>query len=227
MNAAGRQEILKKVFLSIWGMVTMILLFSVILLVNEMMKRGQSPLSAVQLQDIQTAAGGTLEQDRNLPSEMKEVVLYFASPEGRTLAPEIRSLPITNSTVQNCRNALEMLIQGPQDLLLPVLPQNTRINAVYLLEDGELVIDFSRELQMDQARFRSASAEGLFVFAVVSTLTHRSLQAPADPPVNRVRFLLEGSRPQETFPAHLDLGEPLKPDPAWIEPAQGRTANDR
>jgi spore germination protein GerM len=226
MNGVDRQDIFKKMLLSIWGMVTMVLLFSVILMANEMLRRGHNPLGAIQTQQAGARATDGQDGDRTAPLEMQEVVLYFASQDGRMLAPEIRSIPRTNSTVQNCRNALEVLIQGPHDILLPVLPPATRINALYLLDDGELVIDFSRELQTDPSRFRSAGTEALFAFAVASSLTQRNLQAPGEP-VNRVRFLLEGTRPQETFPAHVDLGQAIKPDPAWLEPTQGRAAYGR
>jgi spore germination protein GerM len=224
MSWVDRQDILKKVMFSLWGMLTMVLLFCVILLVNEMMQRGQDPLAAVRPESVQAPAASQ-PGDEDAPVEMQDVVLYFASQDGHSLAPEIRSLEKSNSTVENCRNALELLIQGPRDILLPVLPPNTGINAMYLLDDGELVVDFSRELQMEQSRFRSANSEALFVFAVVSSLTQKSLQVAGQPAVTRVRFLLEGTRPQETFPAHFDLSEALRPDPAWLEPVQDRVAH--
>jgi hypothetical protein len=205
-------------------MFTMILLFCVILLVREMMEQGQDPLAALRPEEIQLRASAAAPEEE--PSlGMRDIILYFSSQDGQLLAPEIRSMDFTNSTLENCRRALKLLIEGPREILTPVMPPATQINAMYLLEDGELVVDFSRELQGEPSRFRSASTESLLVFSVVNTLTQSALQAPGGAQVTRVRFLIESIRPQETFPAHLDLSQPLQADPNWVEPIQERTAN--
>jgi len=111
------------------------------------------------------------------------------------------------------------LIQGPRDILTPILPAATKIRALYLLDSGELVIDFSRELQSEHARFKSASLESLMIYGVVNTLMQSVLQSKTDPPIRQVRFLVEGSPPQEVFPSHIDLSEPVKADPRWSAPA--------
>ncbi|MBI2434129.1 MAG: GerMN domain-containing protein [Candidatus Hydrogenedentes bacterium] len=212
---------MKKAGLAVWGMFTMVLLFCVILLVREMTAQGQDPLASLRAE--MPPAGQPAGRAPEKSTGVREVILYFASQDGRVLAPEIRSIEYTDSTLENCRHALEQLIEGPRDILTPVLPPNTQINAMYLLDDGELVVDFSRELQTEQGRFRSTGTEALLAYAVANTLTQKGLQGGGEAAPTRVRILLEGSRPQETFPAHLDLSGPLWPDPNWIERVEEST----
>jgi len=228
MRAADRSDIVKKLLLSAWGMFTLVLFFLVVLLVNEMLKGGQDPMAALRAHEeakAQAPPGGVPAPSESLGT--REVNLFFAAPDSRRLVAEQHSIAITESTINNCHAVLELLIQGPRGALAPILPPQTKVNALYLLDDGELVVDFSRELQMDHMAFRSAAAEALLAFGVVNTLTQPALQAEGQPPVRRVRFLLEGSRPQETFPAHIDLSQPLGPNSEMLAPAGERTADAR
>jgi hypothetical protein len=144
------------------------------------------------------------------------VTLYFADTEGKSLAPDLGRIAITDSTVENCRNALDALLKGPRDGLTPILPPPAAIRGVYLLEDGELVVDCSMDLETELKRIRSASLESLLVYGVVNTLTQPAVQGAKDVRVTKVRFLIEGSSPRETFPSHLDMSNPIAPDPGWI-----------
>ena len=66
------------------------------------------------------------------------------------------------------------------------------MRGIYLLEDGELVVDFSGEIVSEHLRFSSAAMECLMIYGVVNTLTQDALRGPEDLPVRRVRFLFEG-----------------------------------
>lgn len=222
MSGAHRQDILKKVFISVWAMITMVLLFTVILLAKEMLAQGKDPLATVRTESLVAQEAG--ESAPKAPAEMQDVVLYYCSQDGQSLAPEIRSIEKGATTADNCRAALNLLIAGPRDILLPVLPPSLKVNAVYLLEDGELVVDLSRELR-EQTRFSSTSSEALSIFSIVTSLSHQGLQVAGQTAVQRVRILMEGSQPQEPYPSHIDLSEPLRPDPAWIESGQDRLAH--
>jgi len=151
-----------------------------------------------------------------VPLGTREIVLYFAGADGASLVPEKRRIDIVPSAVENCRAALRELIAGPSRLHFPVLPGTAKVRALYLLDDGELVIDFSGEIQPDTAALRSATLEALMVYAIVNTVTQPELRGEHAKGARRVRFLVEGSPPRETFPAHLDLSAPIAPDPRWI-----------
>jgi hypothetical protein len=151
-----------------------------------------------------------------------EVLLYFADEDGRLLVPETRRIEYRDSTVENCRQVLEAVIEGSREGLAPVVSEATRVRALYLLDGGELVVDLSRELELGQPK--SASSEALMIYGIVNALTQPALRSPSekDAGVRRVRFLFEGSPPHESFPAHLDLGQPVGPDHRWILPGEDR-----
>lgn len=223
--AVRRQDILRKFMISIWAMVTLVLFFSVILLVREMLETGQDPLAALRVASEQETEAMPAPRRQADILGARELTLYFATSDGRVLAPEIHTIEFSGSTVENCKRALQKLIAGPRDILTPILPATAKIRAMYLLENGELVVDFSRELLSEHARFKSASLEALMVYGVVNTLTQETLRSKNGVPVRQVRFLFEGLPPLENFPAHLDLRQPVGPDQRWIELTQEFSPN--
>ncbi len=216
MNAPWQQRVLRKLGLAVWSMVTLVLLFCVILLVNEMFKAGQDPLAGLRAHPKTQPAPARAKEVQGKAGQ-REVQLFFASPDGRVLTPEKRPIECGGSTVENCRHALEALIAGPKTPLTPVIPGTVGIRGLYLLDNGEAVVDFSREMISEHARFSSASMEALMAQAVAHTLAQPALLGTANAPIQRVRFLFEGSPPYETFPAHVDLTEPVTPNPQWVE----------
>lgn len=203
-NDAERQDIARKFLLSLWGMATLILLFSVIFLAYEM-ATGDS----VAIPFASERFASTTGADAGL-AKSKRVRLYFANPQQLSLVPEYRDIGIGDHTVENCRLVLQELIVGPREALGPVLSPSTRIRGMYLLENGELIVDFSRDLEAGLVA--SATSELLMIQGVTSSLTQVEIKGEDGPPVKRIRFLFEGSPPQNTFPVHLELEEAIAPD---------------
>ena len=216
MSRGHQPDSVRQLFMALWGLGTLILLFVVILLVGNMMKSGQDPFDAIRPIEPKTQTAQTIP--RTVASlGQRAIQLYFADAEGRTLIPEERVIEFSDSTQENCRRALELLIAGPQDATrAAVFPAQVPLRALYLQESGELVLDFPHELISAGARLKSASFEALLVCAAVNTLTQPALQAKGGLPVRQVRFLFEGTAPQEGFPAHLDLSAPIRPEAAWV-----------
>lgn len=215
MSKKFRKNVLWQLTLSAWGMVTLVLLFCVILLANELSKSGENPFGA--LKPEQAAAPAARETRR--PEQTlgpREITLFFADTEGGALTGERDSVDFSDSTALNCRAALDKLIAGPRDMLTPILPPSVHVRGIYLLGDGELVVDFSGEIVSQHLRFTSALMETLLVQGVANTLTQEALRGESDGPVRRVRFLFEGAQPEESYPAHIDLSKPIQPDPVWI-----------
>jgi hypothetical protein len=204
-------------------MLTLTLAFCVILLVYEMMQQGQNPLAI--------SNPPLLPPPQSVPPlvehrEMREIPLYFASTDSRLLVGELRSVPMSPHTVDNCRAILEELVAGPHQPLTPIVPPSTQVHAVYLLENGELVVDFSIDLLSRQQR--GASAEALMIYGIVNTLTQPEVAGPEEGPVHSVRFLVEGAPPEESLPrySHLALSYPIGPSSDWLESRQPAQAND-
>ncbi len=208
MNPDKTANVTRTVLLSLWGVATLVLLFCLAILVYEMVQKGEDPLDVTFLQQPADSAAA--------PDGVRDAViaarLYFADASSNALAAEDRTIPVTEYTAENCKHAIEALAAGPRSDLLPVLPPETKVRAAYLLEDGELVVDFSRDLEL--ALPRSVLAEWLMVRAVVNTVTQNVLVGTDGGRVTKVRFLFEGLA-QSAFPTHVDLSQPVVADIEW------------
>lgn len=206
--------VVKRAIFALWGMATLVLVFCVALLAVELARRGSTPSSSSNGAD---ATATRVETESAAGIAAGDVTLYFASPDGRLLVKEKRRLDLTRHTVDNCRLAAEELIRGSRSGLQPVMPDSTKVRGLYLLQGGVLVVDLSRELELNLPR--SASAEALMAYALVNTLTQPELRGRGanEPAVRRVQFLFEGSL-QDAFPAHVDASEPIAPDAEWVLP---------
>jgi len=216
--ANRRTRLVRRLLLAAWGMVTVTLFFCVVLLVGVLVRdEAAAPAPAKPL----AAASDALPPAMDEHGSTREVTLYFADASGRRLAPETRRLEYSErSTTENCHQALDALIRGPRDVLRPVVPPGAAVRGLYLRQDGELVVDFSINLEADSVRLKSAAFESLMLYGIVNTLSDPALKGSAEPAVARVRILIDGSAPRDTFPAHLDASVPFTADRQWLEPME-------
>jgi sporulation and spore germination protein len=220
MKAAERQEFYRRALLGLWALGTLVLLFVIALLVHDMMERGHNPLALPKTNPPTTADTQSDETEEDSGPRMQEVFLYYGMENGMYLAAETRQIAMGDHTVQNCHTLLDALIAGPRDLLAPVVPPSAKVRAMYMLGEGELVIDFSLEMVLEMKKFRSVTAESLMFQSIVNTLTQSVIQESQDTPVTKVRFLVEGGPAEISFPGgHLGLNKALTPDPNWVDPA--------
>ncbi len=222
MSAGQPQPFARRALLAIWAMATVVLLMVVGLLIYEMARQGQVPFGMGGL--AEGPSGPVSEAMGGAPT--REIRLYFASRDGRLLVAESRRITPSRNTLENCRLALDALLEGPHDVLTSILPTSAKVRALYLLDDGELVVDFSRELALESRR--SASAEALMAYGVANTLAQNALQGAAGEAVGRVRFLVEGAAPEESFPGqgHFDFSRPISPDYDWVMTPAGLSTGD-
>lgn len=223
----SRRALWRRTWMAAWGMATLVLGFAVIMLTVVLIQRTPQPES--QAADTDAAAAQSsdgkpvttpalIERPDALPTV--SVPLYFADPAGRGLVAEAAAVEHGDFTVENCRKALEALAKGPQGALAPVLPPTMRVRGLYLLEDGHLVVDFAIELELDLRRFKSAGFESVMAYAIANTLTQPELQGGKEPAVTKVSLLIEGAPPRDSFPAHLDMSQPILPNPEWVVKTQ-------
>ncbi len=211
MMDARRLELMKTLFFSTWGMLTLILLFTVGFLFVALTQKDRELAALEAVPSGPFPIGSGLQGSRTT----RDVKLFFAQTEKTALAPELRRIGITERTVDNCRKALEALIEGPRERLGVVLPPTAKIRGLYLLDNGELVVDFSRDLEAGQPK--SASAELIMAQAVATSLCQVALRGDDQRAVLSVRFLFEGSPAQDTFPVHIDLSAPVRPDVEMLD----------
>lgn len=216
MSSGFRWTVMQRLLLSVWAMATLVLLFVVALLVREMAASGRDPGAMFQSEEVAESVPAQTPARTAAALGPQEIQLFFAAPDGRSLTAEKRTVPFTESAVDNCKTALAALIAGPNSDASAILPPTVSVKAIFLRPDGELVVNFSRELQSEHTRSSSAPLEGLMVQGVVQTLSQNALQNARDPKVRRVRFLIENGVPTEAFPSHIDLSEPVAPDGQWL-----------
>lgn len=209
MRDEQKKDSFRHIMLSIWALITLVLFMVAALLVRELMAQGKDPFAVQPQAQVPSTADVPGQAER----VARQVTLYFATPDGHRLAPEKRRIELGESTQENCRTIIEALIHGPRDYLTQVLPGTVKLNSIFLMDDGNLVIDFSREIQMELPK--SAAAEALMTYAIANTLTQADVMGTDRLPVRTVQFLVGGSPPTEQFPRHIDLGSPVKPDPRW------------
>lgn len=206
MKETTKRKYVAQGLLAAWAMLTIILLFTVVLLAAEMRRQGIALVPTAPKPEVENSAA-PVPEDRALHA----VALRFGSADGRLLVQEARSLALSDSTVHNCRLALDALIEGSRSGHLSVVPPSTKCNGIFLLDKGELIVDFDASFRKDLPL--SASSEALFAYAIVNTLAQEDLKGKEGAVVS-VRFLFNGRAPAEQF-EHIDLSAPLLPNLSW------------
>jgi len=217
MSEASRNRFFQKTILAAWAFITLVLAVVILLMVNERAEQKRTTTGTASA-GAGTPATPAANSAPVRSSENERVVrLYFATPDGAALAAEDRAIGFHESTIDNCRAALEAVLGGPRESLSPVAPATASIRGVYALDGGRLLVDLSREVA--QGLPRSAAAEALFTQSLAHTLTQTTLQTPDGIRVLSVRVLIEGFPAVNSFASHLDLSDFITPDPEWLQAA--------
>lgn len=118
------------------------------------------------------------------PAETKDVLLYFASADGKNLVEVEREIAKVEGVARATLNAL---LEGPdfQSGLLPSVPVGTRLLDINVKEDGLCIVDFSSDIIANMSG--GADGEKLAVYAITNTLCQF-------PTVDRVEFRVEGQK---------------------------------
>lgn len=147
------------------------------------------------------------------PKQLRDVVLYFGSPDGSFLVAEGRQIEDCLSEEECLRGTVQALVNGPVTDLIPIFPLSTQIRGAAASVDT-VTVDFSRELVSGHPG--GSVSELLTIYGLANTLAENF------PHLRRVRVLVEGA-PIETLKGHVDLREPVKADFNFTHPPEGST----
>ena len=130
-------------------------------------------------------------------ADLKQAIhLYFVAADGRQLVAETRMVMRPIDSVAFGRQIVLSLLEGPRSPARRSLPEETRLRAFYLSEDGTAYVDLDESVA--QHHPGGVTLERLSIYSLVNSLVLNSDDIKA------VRILIQG-REAETLAGHIDL----------------------
>ncbi len=137
--------------------------------------------------------------------------LFFGAPDGQTLVPVRRDVPLADTVVEQGRQILNaQLSEAPQPPNVSVIPAGTRLRAFYVTDRGDAFVDLSSDLVTGHPG--GSLNELLTVYALVNAVTANL------PAARRVQILVDGKE-ADTIAGHVDLRRPLVRDDSLVKEA--------
>jgi len=123
--------------------------------------------------------------------------LYFIDKDSLHLKSVEKKFPAGLNSHDFGLAIIESLSNGP-DLsdLKRTIPKGTKVNSLFILEDGRAFIDFDQNIRT--LRHYSAQSEMLTIYSIVNSLILNIEK------INRVKILIQGKTAQ-TLWGHIDL----------------------
>lgn len=129
------------------------------------------------------------------------VFLYFADPETGYLTGEARQMDRGDDKTAFYSELVRALISGPENDLMPTLPEETSLRALYATAEGTVYVDVSGAVSAHHPG--GVRSEMLSVYSMVNTLVLNTNG------IREVKILVDGNE-AETLAGHVDISRPLK-----------------
>jgi spore germination protein GerM len=142
------------------------------------------------------------------PGRRIKARLFYVADDGARLTNVERDVAYGDGTVAQAREIIEAQIAPVTQPLVSAVPPATKLRAIFITDQGEAFVDFSRELATGHSG--GSTNELLTVYTIVNVLTANL------PAVKSVQLLIEGKQ-VETLAGHVDLRRPLDKNAAWIQ----------
>lgn len=133
--------------------------------------------------------------------------LYFSDRDNSFLIAEERSTSHQDNPVRMGSLIIDELLEGPGKHLIRTIPQQTTLRAFYLMADGMVVVDLSREIKEHHPG--GAKSELMTIYSIVNSLILNI------PEIKAVKLLIEG-REAATLAGHIDLRSPFKANMLYV-----------
>jgi hypothetical protein len=135
--------------------------------------------------------------------DREPVHLYFSDRDNEYLVAEKRGMIRTNDPATDAITIVEALVAGPDTNLMPTLPPQTRLRALFLTADHTAVVDFTGAIREHHPG--GSRTELLTVYSVVNSLVLNL------PEIASVKILIDGKE-AESLAGHIDLRAPFRAD---------------
>jgi Sporulation and spore germination len=127
--------------------------------------------------------------------------LFFGAPDGQSLAPMRRDVPLAETVVEQGRQILAaQLTEIPPAPYVSVIPAGTMLRAFYVTDRGDAFVDLSSEVMRGHPG--GSMNELLTVYTIVNAVTANL------PAARRVQILVDGKE-ADTIAGHVDLRRAL------------------
>jgi hypothetical protein len=133
--------------------------------------------------------------------------LFYVAPDGQSLVPTMREVPLAEGPVAQGREILLAQLQGPPEPYVSAIPAGTTLRGFYVTDRTEAYVDLSREVA--SLHPGGSFTELLTVYTIVNAVTTNL------PAVERVQILVDGKE-AETLAGHVDLRRPLQANLALV-----------
>jgi spore germination protein GerM len=143
-----------------------------------------------------------------VPTAHITATLFYGAPDGQTLLPARREVPLAEGVLAQGRQILLAQLAPPPDGQVSVIPAGTQLRAFYVTERGDAFVDLSAEVST--AHPGGSLTELLTVYAVVNAVTANL------PAVQRVQLLVDGQE-VDTIAGHVDVRRPLARDTSMVK----------
>jgi spore germination protein GerM len=134
--------------------------------------------------------------------------LYFVDENHQFLRAEKRILLQRDSVVEEAKSLINALIRGPKSGLVPTLPEEARLLALYVTEDAVAYVDF--DTAVHEKHPGGVLTELFSIFSVVNTLALNLEE------VDQVKILINGNE-AKTLAGHIDIRFPFRPNVLMIK----------
>ena len=134
-----------------------------------------------------------------------DVKIFFPPGSGnKILSTESRTIFKSGEVTNRARQILKLILDGPMESSLqPSVPKDTKLQEVFLSNDGVLFVDFSSALSVNHPG--GIVNEQATIYSIVESLLYNL------PEIHRVKILIGGTE-QETLAGHCLLLLPLDMD---------------
>jgi hypothetical protein len=141
------------------------------------------------------------------PTAHINATVFFGAATGRGLTATHVEVPLEPHVAAQGEAILQAALGDPPAGVMRVVPVGTRLRAFYVDSRGDAFVDLTSEVR--SAHPGGSFGEALTVAALVNAVT-TNLRV-----VRRVQLLGEGEE-VETLAGHLDVSQPLGPDPSLV-----------
>jgi hypothetical protein len=135
---------------------------------------------------------------------MSVKIFFPGTDENAILSTEDQKIFKSTEITNRAKQILQKVLEGPTtDKLLPSIPKDTKLQEVFVSEDGIAFVDFSNTISTNHPG--GILSEQATIYSIVDSLTYNL------PEIQRVKILVGGAE-KETLAGHCLLLLPLEMD---------------